>query len=262
MEAAFVAVMNDRVLAMPLRSPTPNLLLATLPPGDRHRLATAMDRVHFSPGEMLWDVGEVPDYTYFPTSGLTSILAVTRGGDAVGIAAVGKEGAIGWPPIVRGRGAVHRAVIEVPGSAHRIRSDVLHTASGKISALHDVLSAHTQFFIAQIAQSVVCQRFHTVAERLARWLLIVSDHTQSKRLRLTQAGIARVLGIHRTGVTEAAAALKAAGVIWYQHGQLVILNREWLEREACDCYGTARTMRIEARTDASREDRRPHCTDS
>jgi CRP-like cAMP-binding protein len=141
MEAAFVAVMNDRVLAMPLRSPTANLLLATLPPEDRHRLATAMGRVHFSPGEMLWDVGEVPDYTYFPTSGLMSILAVTRGGDAVGIAAVGNEGAIGWPPIVRGRGAVHRAVIEVPGSAYRIRSDVLHTASGKISALHDVLSA-------------------------------------------------------------------------------------------------------------------------
>ncbi len=238
--------MNHRVPAMPLRSATANLLLAALRAEDRHRLATAMDRVHFSRGEILWDVGEVPHYIYFPTSGLTSILAVARGGDTVGIAAVGNEGAIGWSSVVPGRGAVHQAVVEVPGSAHRIRSDVLHTASGNINALHDVLSAHTQLVIAQISQSVVCQRFHTVPERLARWLLIVSDHAQSKRLRLTQAGIARVLGIHRTGVTEAAAELKAAGVIWYQHGQLVILNRQWLEREACDCYGTTRTIRIEA----------------
>jgi CRP-like cAMP-binding protein len=246
MEATFVAVINDRVPAMPPHSATANLLLSALPAEDRHRLATVMDRVHFSRGEILWDAGEGPHYTYFPTSGLTSILGVTRGGDAVGIAAIGNEGAIGWPSVVPGWGVVHHGVVEVPGSAHRIRSDVLHTAFRELAGLQDVLMAHTQLVLAQISQAVVCQRFHTVPERLARWLLIVCDHAHSNRLRLTQARIARVLGIHRTGVTEAAAELKAAGVIWYQHGQLVILNRQWLEREACDCYGTTRTIRIEA----------------
>jgi len=59
---------------------------------------------------------------------------------------------------------------------------------------NNALLAHTQHVMAQISQSVVCHRFHTVPERLARWLLAVCDHTQSKRLRLTQVGIARVLG--------------------------------------------------------------------
>jgi CRP-like cAMP-binding protein len=145
---------------MPLQYATANLLLSALPAEDCHRLATAMDRVHFSRGQILWEVGEVPRYIYSPASGLTSILAVTRGGDTVGIAAVGNEGAIGWSLVLPERGSVHQAVVEVPGSAHRIRSDVLRAAFGRTRALRDVLLAHTQLVMAQISQSVVCQRFH------------------------------------------------------------------------------------------------------
>lgn len=218
----------------PLPTALANRLLATLHTVYRDQLATKMDPVQFSRGQTLHEVDAVPLYTYFPISGLTSILAVTPQGDAVGIAAVGSEGVIGWP--LSFLGSTHRVVVEVSGRAYRIRSDELRAACGKTDALQNVLLAHTQCVLAQISQSVVCHRFHTVPERLARWLLAVCDHTQSKTLRLTQAGIARVLGIQRTGVTAAASELKTAGVIWYQQGRVVIVNRQRLEREACECY--------------------------
>ncbi|MBI2222505.1 MAG: Crp/Fnr family transcriptional regulator [Acidobacteria bacterium] len=231
-----VAGVSSKTSAKPVPTFAANLLLATLQSEERDRLAAKMDCVEFSPGQILCDAGDGSPYTYFPTSGLTSILAVTPGGDAVGLAAVGNEGAIGWPLTFSGREPACRVVAEVTGRAHRIRSDALRAASTRRGALQSVLLAHTQHVMAQISQSVVCQRFHTAPERLARWLLAVCDHTRSNRLRLTQVGIARVLGIHRTGVTAAASELKLAGVIWYQHGRVVILNRKRLEREACDCY--------------------------
>jgi Crp-like helix-turn-helix domain len=225
-----------RVRATPPAGADVNLLLATLRAEERDRLAARMDDVQLSRGQILCKGDDLPRYTYFPTSGLTSILAVTRIGDVVGIAAVGNEGAIGWPWAILGPGLINHVVVEVPGRAHRIRSGTLRAAFKGTSALQNVLLAHTYPVIAQISQAVVCQRFHTVPERLARWLLVVNDYSQSNRLRLTQSGIARVLGIQRTGVTAAASELKNAGVIWYRHGQVVIVNRQRLEREACDCY--------------------------
>ncbi len=219
----------------PLPTAFANRLLATLDTEDRRRLTAKMHPVQFLRGQTLYEADAVPPYTYFPTSGLTSILAVTRRGDAVGIAAVGNEGAIGWP--LSFLGSTHRVVVEVSGRGHRIRSDALRAAFGKADALQNVLLAHAQHVLAQISQSVVCQRFHTVPQRLARWLLAVCHHTESNRLRLTQVGIARVLGIQRTGVTAAASELKVnAGLIWYQHGRFVIVNRQRLEREACECH--------------------------
>src|SRR5829696_162689 len=110
--------------------------------------------VRFSRGQTLCETGAAPSYTYFPTSGLTSILAMTRSGQAVGIAAVGNDGAIGWP--LAFLGPAYRVVVEVSGQAHRIPSDVLRAAFRQTDALQDVLLAHTQHVMAQISQSVVC----------------------------------------------------------------------------------------------------------
>jgi hypothetical protein len=90
-----------------------NLLLATLRAEERDRLAARMDDVQLSRGQILCKGDDLPRYTYFPTSGLTSILAVTRIGDVVGIAAVGNEGAIGWPWAILGPGLINHVVVEV-----------------------------------------------------------------------------------------------------------------------------------------------------
>jgi CRP-like cAMP-binding protein len=230
------AQMRDRGRVTPLPAAGVNLLLATLPAEDRDRLTGCMDRVQLSRGQILCGEAGPPSYTYFPTGGLTSILAVTRLGYVVGIAAVGKEGAVGWPAVFPGRGPAHQIVVEVAGRAHRIESDALRAAFETTGALQNVLLVHTQRILTQISRSVVCQRFHAAPQRLARWLLVVSRHAESNRVGLTQAGIARTLGIQPTAVTSAASELKNAGVISYQHGQLVIVNRQRLEREACDCY--------------------------
>lgn len=233
--------MNERVRTRRLVKPEDNRLLAALSDDEKRRLLTRLELVQLVRGQLLCEAGEPASYAYFPTSGLTSIIALTGNGGAVGIAAVGNDGAIGWPGAARGQATSHEVVVQVPGAALRIASETLRQEFKRAGLLQDTLLHYTQSFFVQMSQSVVCHRFHTVSQRLAHWLLIVRDRSDSDTLRLTQDGIARVLGIPRTGVTAAAVDLKDAGIIWYRHGRIVIVSRERLQRAACDCYRMGQT---------------------
>ncbi len=89
----------------------------------------------------------------------------------------------------------------------------------------------------QSSQSAACNRLHTLEERLARWLLTVSDRMQSDCLPLTQEFISHMLGVRRSGVTIAAGTLQQAGMIRYSGGKIIIVERQRLESTACECYG-------------------------
>ena len=81
-----------------------------------------------------------------------------------------------------------------------------------------------------------CHRLHEAEERLARWLLMAQDRTQSDVLNLTQEFLAMMLGARRTTVTMIAGAMQRSGLIEYYRGQVKIPDRENLEAAACDCY--------------------------
>lgn len=77
-----------------------------------------------------------------------------------------------------------------------------------------------------------------MVQRLARWLLLVHDRTDSDTLNLTHELISLMLGFTRPGVTIAAGALQRAGLIQYARGRLTIVDRKNLEQTACECYAT------------------------
>ena len=213
-----------------------NHLLAALPVREREQLMSQLEQVEFARGQVLCPAGADNEHVYFPTMGLVSLLAVTADGGTVAVATIGNEGVFGWPQSLDRRPSSHQMVGEVSGMALRAKSDIICAEFQRSELLAKVLVHYTPRLIAQISQSVVCHRFHNVLQRLARWLLVVRDQVSSDTLRMTHGDIARVLGIPRTGVTEAAGELKNAGVIWYRHGRIVIVSRKRLEREACECY--------------------------
>jgi CRP-like cAMP-binding protein len=102
--------------------------------------------------------------------------------------------------------------------------------------LQRLLLRYTQALITQISQTAVCNRLHSVEQRLCRWLLLSQDRVKSDELWMTQDFISNMLGGRRESVTVAARRLQNAGLIRYVRGRITILDRKGLERTVCECY--------------------------
>jgi hypothetical protein len=94
--------------------------------------------------------------------------------------------------------------------------------------------------IAHVAQTALCNRYHSIDQQLCRRLLLGLDRSGSDELAMTQEGAAGLLGVRREGVTAAALKLQGAGIIRYRRGRICVLDRARLEQRACECYASAR----------------------
>ena len=90
--------------------------------------------------------------------------------------------------------------------------------------------------LAQMMQSVACNALHSIEARCSRWLLSTQDRVGQSVIPLTQEALAEMLGVQRTTVTAVAQALQARDLIRYARGRVEILNRQGIEKIACECY--------------------------
>ncbi len=216
---------------------TDNRILAALPRAEYERLIPHLERVHLPRGKVLSEAGDLIRHAHFPVNGVVSLLCATEDGETVEVAMVGNEGMLGVPIILRVGITLHRSMVHIPADVLRIRSDVLKMEFNRNGLLQDLLLRFTNTLIAQVSQSAVCNRFHTVEARLGRWLLVIYDRVENETFYLTQEFISHMLGTPRTVVTVAANKLQDAGFIRYKRGKIRILDRQGLESAACECYG-------------------------
>jgi CRP-like cAMP-binding protein len=108
--------------------------------------------------------------------------------------------------------------------------------------IHSRILEFVQSQSLSLAQVAGCHRFHEAEERLARWLLMAQDRTQSDSLNLTQEFLGMMLGARRTTVTMIAGAMQRSGLIEYHRGTVSIPNRDNLIAAACDCYPIVRDL--------------------
>jgi CRP-like cAMP-binding protein len=66
------------------------------------------------------------------------------------------------------------------------------------------------------------------------------DRAGGDTLRLTQEFLAMMLGVARVSVTLSASEIQSKGYIKYSRGSLDIVDRDALEKMACECYGIVR----------------------
>lgn len=217
-----------------------NRLLAALPRAEYLRLLPHLKLIHLPPRKILYDIGEVVRYAYFPRGGMISLLSSTDDGRTVEVGMIGNEGVAGIAVILRTRTEPCQMMVQLPGNAMRISSDVLREEFERCHALQDLLLRYTHMLLLQIAQSSACNRFHTVEERLCRWLLISRDRLQTDTLDLTQEFLAHMLGVPRTSVTMAASDLQRAGLIRCGRGRIIILDYPRLEAASCECLRVVR----------------------
>jgi CRP-like cAMP-binding protein len=217
-----------------------NLVLAALPRSEYERLRPHLETVKLMQGKVLYNVGDTIQHVYFLKGGMASLLSLTEDGLSVEVGMVGNEGVVGTPVVLRMGTMPYQVVVQLSANAVRLRSDVLQAEFNRGGRLQDLMLRYMHTLLTQISQSAACNRFHSVEERLCRWLLISRDRIQTEIIPLTQEFLSQMMGSPRTSVTAIAGNLQRAGIISYNRGKVQILNRQELEAVSCECYRIVR----------------------
>ena len=221
-------------------TPRQNLLLAALPAEEFRAIEANLELVPMALGKMVFEPGEVLRHAYFPTTAVVSLHYVASTGEMVESAGVGREGMVGIALFLGGDFMTNSAVVQNGGYCYRIAREPLAQAFSSAGMLRPVLLRYTQALIAQISQTAVCYRLHTVEQQLSRWLLSTADRVPPGEMMMTQELVAGLLGVRRESISAAASKLQDGGYIRYRRGNISILDRAGLESRACECYAVVR----------------------
>ena len=225
---------------IPIVEPPHNQLLAALPAAEWSRWLPHLEPVELPLGKVLSESGAHMSHVYFPTTAIVSLLYVMEDGSSAEIAVVGREGLVGVSLFMGGESTPSRALVQSAGQGYRLRAHLMLLEFNRAGPVLHLLLRYTQALITQMSQTAVCNRHHSLDQQLCRWLLLSLDRLACDDLVMTQELIANMLGVRREGVTEAARALQAAGLISYRRGHITVLDRPGLQRRACECYAVVK----------------------
>ena len=225
---------------LPSEDPRSNLLLAALNAEERDRWSSDLKFVALPLGLVLAEANQTMKFVYFPTTALVSLLYVMDTGASAAVAVVGNEGIVGISLFMGGGSTTSRIVVQSGGHGFRLPATTLQQEFGRGGQAMHLLLRYTQALIAQMSQTAVCNRHHSVDQQLCRWLLRSQDQLHGGQLVMTQELIGNMLGVRREGVTEAANKLKRSKLIRYARGKITVLDRAGLEARTCECYAVVR----------------------
>jgi CRP-like cAMP-binding protein len=214
-----------------------NGILAALPEAQWLLLDAHSEIVPYKAGMPISMHGDPGAYVVFPFNCLVSLRCELADGHGSEFAMVGNEGMVGISAFTGADPRATDALVQCPGRALRIRAPVARRLFDAEPLFRSLVLHYMQALLRATSQTSVCYRHHGIEQQLARILLASRDRLDVSALPLTHEVVARMLGVRREGITEAANALRRAGVIEYSRGRVHLLDIDTLERRACECYG-------------------------
>ncbi|MEY3914346.1 MAG: hypothetical protein RL509_2390, partial [Pseudomonadota bacterium] len=128
---------------------------------------------------------------------------------------------------------LHRLYVAQSGLAYRIDGEAFMAIMSSHPIIADMCTRGVQLVLRKISIELTCCHFHSIHQRVARWILSQDDCNHSGGLAVTHQTIASSLGVRREAVSLA---LPKMGGCSIGRGHLEITDRALLEKEACECY--------------------------
>jgi len=222
--------------APPAGTAVRNRILAALLASEYQRLLPRLEHVTLKRGEIVYRADQNIEAVYFPEEAVVAMVDTTDDRRTVEVGVIGREGIVGINIFLGGIATPDKAIVQLPGGAMRMKSKDLRREIRFGSPLQRLLLEYTRTFLAVISQSVACSQHHSIHQRVARWLLAMSDYADSREFLMVHESIAAMLGVRRVSVTEAAQKLQAAALISYRRGHIRVLDKAGLVKQSCECY--------------------------
>jgi CRP-like cAMP-binding protein len=224
-------------VALPSR-PQDNRLFAALPPAEAARLLPVLEPVTWALRDVLYAPDEAPEFLYFPTTAMVSLIHTLTDGITAEMGVVGREGVVGVALFMGGGSTASEALVQIAGQGFRLPAVYVGGEFRRGGVFQEVLLRYAQALLTQIGQTAVCNMRHTITQRMCRWLLLALDRVPGDEVRMTQEFLAQMLAVRRPSVTEVARRMQTAGLIRCGRGYITIVNRREVEARVCECYAT------------------------
>ncbi len=218
------------------RPSTNNQILNALSDDVIERLLPDMEEAPLKLGQVLYRAEESVNHVYFPSNSMVCVVANTAEGQTSEVGVIGREGVVGLNVFLGVDTTANDLLVQSADSSTRVGVEAIRREFARGGEMQNLILRFTHDFVTQISQTALCNRLHSIEERLSRWLLMCRDRSGTNDLPLTQEFLSIMLGANRPSITLAAINLQSAGLIKYSRGHIKILNREELEEFSCDCY--------------------------
>jgi CRP-like cAMP-binding protein len=216
-----------------------NNVLAALSPAVIRRLDIQVQRVRTR--ATLFHAFEDQQDVYFPHgSAVLSLIRSTDEGPQVEVAIVGCEGFADATAMVMPATNGTTAVVQIAGEVSRIAARRLRAEFVDDLAVRTTLIGYLALFVEHMTQNAVCNRVHSIEQRLSKWLLIMHDRVVNDHVTVSHDTLSKMLGIQRSGVTLAVGALTDAGFLSHSRKHIAVINADGLGERACECFALMR----------------------
>jgi CRP-like cAMP-binding protein len=228
---------------------TQNEILGRLPDREQEALRERLTPIVLHTRDELNQPGSPLRYLYFPLTAAISVIDMQPDGRTVEVAVVGHEGCM-CPQAVDGlAGSPSYTIVEVGGAALRIDVAALTAMPAEVPILTRMIRRYGALLFREVVISVGCSQFHSVEQRLARWLLAHHHRTGAMTFPFTHEFLAGQLGAQRVTVTEALADFQGKGLVTYGYGKVQLLDLQRLKRTTCECFSLVTQAIDEYRND-------------
>lgn len=187
-------------------------------------------------GQVLSEPGEEIRNIYFLAEGVVSKFTVFETGQEVECVLVGRNSAVGGLSAFGFATALTRNVSIFDAHAWSIPRQRLAWACKQSSRIARAVSRSGQDQMRYAIRVGACNALHGIEQRLSRWLLSCSSLLDRQDIGLAQELFAKVLGAQRSSINPMLQRFQADGLISLGRSRLTIVDREGLQRRACECY--------------------------
>ena len=216
-------------------------LLASLPQRDIDHIRGDLERVRLDAERSLIHAHAPVRRVFFPESGLVALSVTMSDGRTAGVTVVGSEGIVGIGAALGDTGVMDAAVL-VPGIAQTMSLERFRAAMRSSDTLRRCVDRYAISLLGHLAQTVACNRLHSLDQRAARWLILARDRMNSTSFPLTQESFADLLGVSRPAVSTVGARFAREGAAEFRRGTVHIVDPAKLETSSCECLLSDREL--------------------
>lgn len=215
-----------------------NTIMACLDFSERLLLRDKLREISVRHGTALPRLYADRQQVYFPCDRtILSLRTILKNGQAVECGLIGLEGI--WP-ICKDDWSNIDVIAFRSGRIFCMDADEFEKAKQQSSALKELVSTYSATLTKNAMQLAACNATHPVDQRLARWLLQMTDGAETNTLYATHDDIASVLGVGRSYVTRMLSRLLNVGALRCQRRSIEVRNADLLRDVSCGCEAQMR----------------------